>query len=370
MIKDHNTTFIQDPEFEHIYIDYHRESLIEPARTRGFGSDSGRRLSDLELLAKLQQFGAATGLLDFSWSPLVALWFASEDSPPEESPSDGKLFLVNTNDAIRVARVSSAEADQQVRGLFSGGNRPPDLSFWEPTAAGDASARILRQRSVFILGRPLLPDCTHLMPEMVVPQEDKEPLRQELKILDVDEESIFTDVYAFAESSTRRPVPPLTAEVYIKRGNRYYQQGDYAEAMAAYSESLDLAPDELTYLLRGNVRAASGNHHEAIEDYDQAVARIDEIHQWIQDTVYFNRGNSRAELGEYEAAVPDFTEAIKRNPEVPHVYYNRGNAYLDLYRFEDAIHDYERVTGDSSQNAAFNMGNALVAMGRLGEAQR
>ena len=38
--------------------------------------------SPLQLLARLQHFGAATGLLDFSYSPLVALWFACEDPSP------------------------------------------------------------------------------------------------------------------------------------------------------------------------------------------------------------------------------------------------------------------------------------------------
>ena len=45
----------------------------------GLGVEDGREVSDLQLLAKLQHFGAATGRLDFTWSPLVALWFASDE---------------------------------------------------------------------------------------------------------------------------------------------------------------------------------------------------------------------------------------------------------------------------------------------------
>ena len=66
LIEEYGRDIVRDREYPQLYINYHRDNLIEPARTRGFGSESGRRLSDLEVIAKLQHFGAATGLLDFS----------------------------------------------------------------------------------------------------------------------------------------------------------------------------------------------------------------------------------------------------------------------------------------------------------------
>ena len=186
LIEEHGSDIVRDPEFPQLYINYHGETLVDPARTRGFGFESGRRLSDLELLAKLQHFGAATGLLDFTWSPLVALWFACED------PSrDGKLFLVDTNDAMRVSRVSSDETAQQMGAVFSESAGPPHLSYWEPMVSGDISERILRQRSVFIIARPLLSVDTDIIREIVVTKDDKEPLQLELQTLDFHQESLF-----------------------------------------------------------------------------------------------------------------------------------------------------------------------------------
>ncbi len=72
---------IHGPEFSDQYIAYHHGILLSPAREHGFGVENGREVSDLQLLAKLQHFGAATGLLDFTWNPLAALWFACQRTP-------------------------------------------------------------------------------------------------------------------------------------------------------------------------------------------------------------------------------------------------------------------------------------------------
>ena len=365
LIGEHGCDIVAEPDFAQLYINYHLDTLIEPARTRGFGSQSGHRLPDLQLLAKLQHFGAATGLLDFTWSPLVALWFACE-----EATCNGKLYAINTNDPIRVARVSSDEKRQDLKAVFSGADGTPQLSYWEPMTSGDASDRILRQRSVFIIGRPLIPIDNAIISEITVAKDDKESLRTALETLDFHQDSLFQDVYGFAQASNRKSLPPRTSQAYVRSGNRYYQRGEYAEARVAYSKSIELFPNaSLTYFLRGNVHAASGRHKEAIEDYDKAVGLMRQLHHSIKDTVYFNRGNSRAEIADYKGAVQDYTEAIKRNPSSPQYYYNRGNAYVDLCKFNEAVQDYRQVTGQLSRDATFNRGNALLAMGRLNHAR-
>ena len=366
LIEEYGPDIVRDPDFPSLYRDYHRETLIKPARTRGFGSESVRRLSDLEVLAKLQHFGAPTGLLDFSWSPLVALWFACEGPT-----RDGKLFVVDTNDPIRVSRVSSDETAPDLIAVFSVASGPPHLSFWEPMVSGEASARILRQRSVFIIGRPLLPVDTDILCEIVVAKEDKVALRLELQTLDFHEESLFQDLYGFAEASKRKSIPPLTPQAYLRLGNRHYQGGEDTDAVVAYNKAIELAPNVwLTYLLRGNVKAAQGLHQEALGDYDKAVAHVDQLSPIVQDTVFFNRGNSKAELSGNHGALQDYTEAIRKNPNLLHAYYNRGNTYLDLYRFEQALADYDQDIGLRSQNTAANRGIALIALGRFSEARR
>ena len=76
LIKYYHENITQAPNFSQIYANYHSDVLIKPARTNGFDINDGYRISDLQLLSKLQHFEAATGLLDFTWNPLIALWFA------------------------------------------------------------------------------------------------------------------------------------------------------------------------------------------------------------------------------------------------------------------------------------------------------
>ncbi len=51
-------------------------TLVREARLRGYDQKEGRPLSNLEILADLQHFKAATCLIDFTYSAQVALWFA------------------------------------------------------------------------------------------------------------------------------------------------------------------------------------------------------------------------------------------------------------------------------------------------------
>ena len=365
LIDQYGDEILIDPDFQALYINYHVETLIEPARALGFGSESGRRLSDLQMLAKLQHFGARTGLLDFTRNPLVALWFACESRE-----TDGKLFVVNTNDPMGLSRIASDEAVQDVSNVFSRPPRPPHSSYWEAPASGDASTRILPQRSVFIIGRPLIFIDQDVITEILVTRKDKEQLQIELETLDVHHESLFQDIYGFAQGSRRRPVPRLTSGAYTRRGNQHYQRGEYGEATIAYRNALKLDPEaSLVYLLSGNAYAASGHHLDAIADYDRAITYIDRLYSVPKDVVYFNRGNSKAVLLDYEGAIHDYTEAIRITSDSPHYYYNRGNAYADLYRFDEALLDYDQVPGSEYSDALFNKGNVLLAMGRLSEAK-
>ena len=125
MIREVGDEIQFELRFLQMYISYHRDTLLEPARTQGFGIEEGNSISDLQLLAKLQHFGAATGLLDFTWDPLIALWFACQGAPGR----DGKLYVVNTNDTIHFARISNDENEHTIENVFSSSRNSPALYY-------------------------------------------------------------------------------------------------------------------------------------------------------------------------------------------------------------------------------------------------
>ena len=365
-LRRHRGEGIQNsPEFSSLYLDYHKSTLISPARTQGFDLESGREISDLQLLAKLQHLGAATGLLDFSWDPLVALWFACRN--PDQ---DGTLFVINTNDPIQVGMISSDESEQGVETVFMPNGEFPKIAYWEPKASGDATARILRQRSVFVIGRPNMPEDSDIVGEVKISKGDKAELVRELGLLDVSQRSLFLDAHGFAENnSVARPVL-LSQDDYLVAGNRHYQRGEFQYAIEAYGRFVDLNPDSSrVYFLKANAHAELRDHTEAIEDYDKAINKMTQSPQGftLDHMVYFNRANSKVELGHYKEAILDYTQAIAAAPDPTQYYFNLANTYADALRFEEAIATYEMV-GFANWHAIFNKGNVLMCLGRFSEA--
>ena len=365
LIRQWGQDVIHGPEFSDQYIAFHHDILLSPARRHGFGVENGRDVSDLQLLAKLQHYGAATGLLDFTWNLLAALWFASQ-----EPHCDGRLFVVNTNDPIHLRQVPADETTQGIQDLLVSPGGTPSLWYWEPMWAGDANNRILRQRSVFIIGRPLIPCDSPVICDIKIPREDKPLLLAELEWLDVSQQSLFQDLYGFAEAnSEKQSYVVRDPKDYLREGNRFYQEGKYPKAIDSYSRYIERELESIVaFLLRGNAYAADGTHSKALRDYDAALAHEIRLPRYQRPTVYFNRANSKSELEDYAGALQDYSESIRLDQQYWQSFYNRANAYVDLGRFEEAIADYDRINDLGSSNVDFNRGNALVALGRFEEA--
>lgn len=373
--------------FSRIYLDYHRNELIEPARTNGFGIEGGYRISDLQLLAKLQHFGAATGLLDFTWSPLVALWFASEEG---RGDCDGKIFVINLNNPI-LQPVSNNVEQQSVEAIFSTEGMPAKTRYWESTIQGEAAPRVLRQRSVFVIGCPLISEDA--VEPLEISASDKRQIRKELEdMFDIGKRSLFMDIHGFSganrvDSPLQHPQLIKDPNFHLVQGNQFYQQGDYSNAISSYDRCINFAPTiGVTYFLRGNAKAENGNYREAIPDYDLAILHNDR-HFYNTDInaeaqvnampwmIYFNRGNVKAELGDSEGALVDYNQAIQLyqqefNEGNANLFFNRANTFAMLHRFEEAIRGYDDAIRLGSRSAHFNKANILVILGRFDEALR
>lgn len=367
LISAYGDRVLGTPHFQRTYINYHINALIDPGRSKGFGVENGRKISDLELLAKLQHLGAATGLLDFTWSPLVALSIACQDQS-----TDGRVFLVNTLDTLTISKVTTKDVDQGIAHILSGDSTSPRLLYYEPMLTGDAEQRILRQRSVFIIGRDLSATKSDLIRNIKVSQTDKKEILADLTLLDYSYQSLFQDIYGFAEANQWEA--PLAVSQVDRRqlGNRYYQDGEYSKAIDAYSQFATNHPNDYeAYFLRGNALAASGDYETASMDYSRAIAlSAGSSHELLSHMFFYNRANAKSASGDLNGALDDYTEARSRDPGVEAVKYNLANTLYDLGQYRKAIAEYGVIEGHEVGAVNFNMGNALMHLGRFEEAKQ
>ena len=96
--------------------------MVSDARLAGHDVKNGQRLSDLELLAELQHYGAATCLIDFSYSAQVALWMACQREFKNVADSkifNGKVFAVNISNPDRFQKVTSQSLKKDIDCFFT-----------------------------------------------------------------------------------------------------------------------------------------------------------------------------------------------------------------------------------------------------------
>ena len=373
--------------FGRLFLSYHRSVLLEPARNYGFDSSNGIRDSDLQMLSKLQHFGAATGLLDFTRDAIVALWFAT--NAPEGRECSGKVVVVNINDGIHYRQFTLHPDEQTLANIFPLASDSQKRQFyWEPRSGDMASARVLRQRSIFVIGLPTGPEVSKggIAAEITIAAEDKKTIRGELeRLFGVSEQSLFPDIQGFARANSQSTaIARLNDPDYFEsQGSELYQRGEYERSIVAYDECVQLDPQRwMAFYLRGNAKAQSGDLRGANEDYSEALGILRHAQdstgqatpQYRAHTLFalFNRGNVNYALRRYEEACVDYLDAIPllSYSHQGSLHYNLANAKAKLGKFDDALTHFDIAIKNNVRNARFNKGNSLVALGRFQEALR
>ena len=336
------------PSVFHNYI----KQLLESAHLRGFQERQGKSYSDLELLADLQHYGAATCLIDFTTNALVALWVACEDQPQQPA---GKVVAMTTEDTDRFAIVTSQDLKQPIDTFLDQGK----LWKWEPS---HLSTRIVAQQSVFVFGTGTIDETYYESIE--IDGGSKGKIREALQErFGLTEQYLFSDFPGFALSHAHnKPYRDYTAEDYFSLGLTLQQRGSHEKAREFYDQALKINPQYATaYNNRGHAKSALGDHAGAIADYDE-VLKINPQYA----TAFYNRGHAKSALGDHAGAIADYDEALKINPQYAVAYNNRGHAKSALGDRVGAIADYDEALKINPQHAtAYN--NRGITKDALGD---
>jgi len=362
--------------------------LIADARLLMQDRKSGRRLTDLELLAELQHLGAATCLIDFTRSALVALWFACRESSSGKG-KNGKVVILRSDGVDPLKTVDHGTLEKNLDYFFQlGENLRYPLYQWHPSFQNN---RIIAQQSVFVFGfgfeDPPIPEGA----QCEVVGCSKQEIRRDLyKLSGITEVSLFPDFEGMARAYAHDKPSLITsnAETYRQRGINMYHKGELDEAIdyltqtsrleskdpyahihlgqvyhlkgeiknechseldmaiTCYTKAIELAPElAILYVYRSRVyydKSRIGSEKDnkekqlkrTIKDCKQAI----ELAPKLADA-YNMLGNAYAEQGKFEKAIKNFSKVIDLKPSEPRYYCNRGETFLHLQKWDKARKD-------------------------------
>jgi len=127
---------------------------------------------------------------------------------------------------------------------------------------------------------------------------------------------LLTD--AFIEEDVNKT---YNQDLYIWRGNTWYNKKEYDKAIVDYNKVLNLNSDSAAALYnRGFAWIAKKEYNKALKDYDKVITLYPDDYA----IVYLNRAAIRRINKEYDEAIKDYDEAIRIAPDYANAYYNRG----------------------------------------------
>lgn len=320
------------------------KDLISAARQRGYDKKDGTELSVLDILAELQHHGAATCLIDFTYSAQIALWFAcqpdTKTQKESKTPNNGKVYGVRIK-STRFREITpdflekDAEQKRKISYFLNDGD-DSQLSYWQPKYQ---NYRIIAQQSVFLLGQHQFePDC-----ECVIAEDSKVGILKELhRISGITEDKLFPDFEGFAAKvhSEDATYTDLTPTALKDRGIRVYERATenkhYDGAIEDFSRAIEKAPDDVNaYNLRARAYTRQKRYQLAFKDYEKAI----ELNPDYAET-YLNRGTTYYDKKDYDYAIENFDKAIEKKSEYGDAYYRRGYTYYTLSQHDAAVNDF------------------------------
>ena len=184
-----------DDSFPYVYLEYLSKIIYEVKLNY---PSTYRNLFPLECMAHLQHNGVATGLIDFTFNPLVALWFACTS---QQEGIDGKVIVLE-NDREIIEQIETPDKLESDLETFFGVNEAK-WHLWSPALDSQFvdTQRMTRQHSVFLFG---LPEVASEMvaSEIVIPYVHKRQLRAELARIGISEQTLFADLLGFFDRNT------------------------------------------------------------------------------------------------------------------------------------------------------------------------
>ncbi len=175
----------------------------------------------------------------------------------------------------------------------------------------------------------------------------------------------------FAEGSA---VAPHVATLLANQGAMYLLLNEKSEAAAAFSRSLEQAPNELAYANLGNLAFQARDYRKSLDYYTKArdIKPRNDVNWRNLGDCYAMLGDAAHSIESYSKAAELVSEALRTNP-------TRGASWMNLAFYEAklghapqaeaALHNAE-ARGASELQAQFKRVQILALLGKKAEALR
>ncbi len=366
----HQSADEQSPLDKPLILRQYVHQLLTDYRARGIDRLPVRSASDLEALSTLQHCGAATPLLDFTYNPLIALWFACHSNSKYNS-NDGIIYRADITYALNPPLNGKATFDTVLESI-----QPPfDLVIWKPPYDYTTASRAAAQQSLHVLaGWEFGVNSIELsrIEPFTIKQKDKPIILDAIQEMGITTEVLFPDLHGFAACNAANcPISITNPTVLLAHANRAYAKHDNTVAVDLYLRYLKSEPSDPEALLAlTNVCVELQDLNRALEILKSNESRIVESgeNNLLRGTYFYNRGNIKAALRDHTGAIQDYTLSINHSYVFEHqsVRYVRGNSYFAIGDLQKALEEFEN-SGDRA-DAAYNAGNTLLMLGRFADA--
>lgn len=357
--------------------DYHNR-LIEGVRRLHDISISNE--DDITILSQLQHNKAKTILIDYTYNPLAALWFACSDKSNEGV--DGCVYAVEECFTQNIFPLNNRDLDF----LF----KNSDLTYaYHPD---QINQRIINQQSVFLIRWLGKIDKSQQL-QILVPYKKKKGLLDELQVLGVTKKVLFPDFIGYIDTfefdNENRNV--CSNLVISARESLEIEKPNFSDAKSMLNKALDLASsfegvEYRAYILHelGYISYRNYNFSEAISYYDKA---LEEKKKYLTENdfgiIYTETamGLTYIKMGDYNKAFPLFEKvnnlqqsSVENNLFFVKALSNIANIYRELGLYneakvlaEKAEKNAEKQLGTESRQYAYiinSVGNVYAKIGR------
>lgn len=343
--------------------DYHHR-LIDGVRRLHDISISNE--DDITILSQLQHNKAKTILIDYTYNPLAALWFACSDKTCEND--DGCVYAVEENFTQNIFPLKSNNLDF----LF----KSTEITYvYHPY---QINQRIINQQSVFLIRWLGKIDKSEQI-QIFVPKENKESIIRELQVLGVTRKTLFQDFIGYIDTFEFDTDNKSRCISFVVRA-REILEGDkpnYSDAKSFLNQAYELAnsydsKEEKAYIFHelGYISYRNNSFEDAISYYDKAIT---EKKKYLKDNNYsiiytkVAKGLTYIKMGKYKEALPLFKKAkdaymlsSENNPSNANVLSNIANIYREMGVYDKAqeMAEYaekiaKKYLGNESKNYAY-----------------